>query len=268
MKPARPEHLPDFKAPPLNEVVLGVQFNSPIGYQQILAGEVWGLFRNAFPETSEMAPLMPAFETFGLPSAGMPQFRFLESGIEHNRYWFLTEKGDELLQFQQDRFLHNWRKVGDSTNEYPRFESMINRFSQELNKLEEFANNLSPQALIINQCEVTYINHVSGSSLKAAEWFNFLDFDDNEPEDFAVAFRERILDTDGNPQGRLICDVKVAYRQDYSKIYVMNLTARGTPSKPDIDSALDFLKAGRELIVTRFTELTTQVAHKAWERTK
>jgi len=268
MNPARPEHLPDFKDPPLQEVVLGVQFNAPADYRQILAGEVWNLFREDYPESQEMAPLMPTFETFGFPSMNAPPFRLLEGGIEHNRYWFMTETGDELLQFQQDRFLHNWRKVGDATNEYPRFESMITRFSDELKKLENYLASLNPQTLVINQCEVSYINHISSNSLKAAEWLNFLDFDDKEPEAFAVSFREQILDAEGSPQGRLICETKVGYRSDHTKIYVMNLTVRGTPRGTDIDSALDFLKMGRELIVARFTELTTQAAHKIWERTK
>lgn len=264
----RPEHLPDFKKPPLNEVVLGVQFNSPAGYQQILAGEVWNLFRKNYPKVSEMAPLVPTFETFGFPSATSPQFRLLEGGAQHNRFWFLTETGEELLQFQQDRFLHNWRKVGDEKNEYPRFESMIERFSNELNQLQEYMTSLSQQKFSINQCEVSYINYITDKSLIAGKWLNFLDFGDKEPEDFAVSFREHIKDSEGNLQGRLICDIKVGYRQDRTKIYVMNLTTRGTPKETDIDSALDFIRLGREIIVTRFAELTTKAAHKKWGRIK
>lgn len=65
----RPDHLPDFRTPPLNEVVVGVQFAPARGYQQILAGEVWELYRAQFPTVEEMPPIPPAFETFGL-SAG------------------------------------------------------------------------------------------------------------------------------------------------------------------------------------------------------
>src|SRR4051794_13517866 len=65
----RPETLPDFCTPPLNEVVVGVQFTPARGYQQIRAGEVWALFRSIFPKVEEFPALPPMFETFGLPQA-------------------------------------------------------------------------------------------------------------------------------------------------------------------------------------------------------
>lgn len=109
----RPADLPDFSKPPLNEVVLGVQFSPPAGYTQIQAGEVWNLYRERYPRVEEYMPLPPAYELFGLPGMGQTsnQFSFLEGPL-HDRYWFLRTAGDELIQFQNDRLLHNWRKVG------------------------------------------------------------------------------------------------------------------------------------------------------------
>lgn len=40
----RPKNLLEYDNPPVNEVVLGVQFSTPDGYQQIYSGEVWGDF--------------------------------------------------------------------------------------------------------------------------------------------------------------------------------------------------------------------------------
>ena len=60
---SRPDHLPDFRKPPLNEVVLGVQFNEPAGYRLIRAFEVWSLFREVYPEVHEQPPLAPIVET-------------------------------------------------------------------------------------------------------------------------------------------------------------------------------------------------------------
>jgi hypothetical protein len=111
----RPSDLPDFRDPPLNEVLLGVQFAQAKGYSQIRVGEVWGLFKSAFPEVEEQPPLQPSFEVFGLPQAAQGWAGFV-MGPTHNRFWFLTRQKDELIQFQHDRLLHNWRKVG--TNEY------------------------------------------------------------------------------------------------------------------------------------------------------
>ncbi len=78
----------------------------------------------------------------------------------HDRFRFLSAKKDELIQFQADRLLHNWRKVGDGSNTYPRFEKMIESFETELQAFESYISSLASQKLTINQCEVSYINHI------------------------------------------------------------------------------------------------------------
>lgn len=269
---ARPEHLPDFMAPPLNEVVVGVQFSTPQGYHKILAGEVWNLFKNCYPQVQEHPPLPPSFETFGLPyqHSLMPQISFATGGL-HDRFWFLRPNGDELIQFQQDRLLHNWRKVGDGTNGYPRFESMIAEFEKELIQLQDYAANLAPQTLMINQCEISYINHIAFSrseSNEFSDWLRFLNFDKNVPDDFSVVFREVVRGDDGKPQGRFLCECSLGFLPDGQEVIILNLTVRGAPQGVDIDSALGFLAEGRELIVQRFSELTTVEAHQKWERIK
>lgn len=266
---ARPEHLPDFLDPPLNEVVLGVQFNPPRAYQQILSGEVWKLYRAEHPSVQEQPALTPTFETFGLPSSSAQLKLF--SGALHDRFWFLTAGDDELIQFQQDRLLHNWRKVGDGTNEYPRFEAMVERFEGELDKFERYVGSLAPQTLQITQCEVTYINHISAQSnepLIVGDWLRPLSF--QAPvlaDDFSLTFRQVIHDDDGKPHGRLIVEAVTAFKENRSLI-VLNITVRGAPKEATIRSAIDFICKGRELIVTRFAQLTTEAAHKRWERVK
>ena len=88
------------------------------GYQQIRAGEVWALFRKDYPRVEELAPLQPMFETFGLPQGGQIGFG-ITMGAPRNRFWFISSSGDELIQFQQDRLLHNWRKIGDQNKRIP-----------------------------------------------------------------------------------------------------------------------------------------------------
>ena len=267
--PARPNDLPDLRNPPLNEVVLGVQLNPLLGYQQIQAGEVWSLFRKEFPKRQEHPPIPPMFETFGLPAMGN-QFGFI-TGAPHSRFWFLRPDEDELIQFQQDRLLHNWRKVGDETNEYPRFESMVDRFRNEVNLLEKYLNELAPQDLTINQCEVSYINHIVPSAdkpLVASNWLRFLNFGSSEPDDFSSSFREVILDADNTPHGRLICEASIGVKSDRQRIIILSLTVRGAPRRNTVESAFDFLSSGRNLIVRKFVELTTDEAHTKWERVK
>ena len=262
----RPKDLPDFHAPPLNEVVLGVQFNPPIAYHQIRAGEVWNLFKADYPQVQEMPPLPPTFETFGIESrAGSIQ---LVPAPLHSRFWFLRTDEDELIQFQQDRLLHNWRKVAGRDSPYPRFESIAPNFRTEIEALQKYLFGLAPQTLVINQIEISYINQFTLGTSKVSEWLRFLNFGQSDAEDFSVIFRETIQDDSGKPQGRLVCEVLSAESPDGERGVQMNLTARGAPRGSDIDSAVEFLTIGRSLIVNKFTTLTTDYAHKQWERHK
>ena len=266
---ARPDHLPDFGNPPLNEVVLGVQFSPPKGYQQVRAGDVWALFKSDYPVVQEHQALEPTFETFGLPQHGQIGGRMsFYSGATHDRFWFLRRNGEELIQFQQDRLLHNWRKVGDQTNEYPRFEGMAARFRAEIQHLEAYFATLSPQTLTINQCEVSYINHieVGAGPLNLSTWLRGIAFEGINVEDVNIGFREVIRTDDCSPIGRITYEVNTGIRPDGKRLIVLNLTARGTPSGSDIDSALRFIAKGRELIVTRFAQITTELAHNEWGR--
>jgi uncharacterized protein (TIGR04255 family) len=263
----RPLNLPDFRLPPLNEVVLGVQFSPARGYQQIRAGEVWALFKDQFPNVEELPPLPPSFETFGRPQEGQIGFDFV-TGASHDRFWFLSPQKDELIQFQQDRLLHNWRKVGDQTNEYPRFEKMIVRFISEISAVERYFSSIEPQSLIINQAEITYINHIrfDNDSDSVQNWLSFINFDNKSPEAFSCAFRRIILSEDNKPQGRLICEAGSVVGPGGQRMIVLNLSARGAPPGTDIDAAIEFLKRGREMIVALFSEVTTRSAHQKWER--
>lgn len=268
----RPKHLPDFKNPPLHEVVVGVQFSIPNGYQPIMAGNVWDLFRDNYPDVQEVQALAPSFETFGVSRqhSNAPQIGFITGGI-HNRYWFLNKNGSKLIQFQQDRLLHNWRKVESDGEEYPRFESMITEFQFELEKLEGYIASIQPQKLLINQCEVSYINHIklgSDEHKHLSDWFNFLSFTLKPSDDFNANFREVIRDADDKPLGRLLIDAALGFLPSGEEIIALSLSVRGAPTNTDIKTAVDFLKNGRELIGIKFAELTSEKAHLEWGRIK
>ena len=268
----RTEHLPDFDRPPLNEVVFGVQFAPAKGYSQVRAWEVWQLYRQDYPLVQEREALVPTFETFGPPSAGlmMGGLNFV-TGALHDRFWFLRQTEDELLQFQQDRLLHNWRRVGDRSIEYPRYEKMAERFSTELERLEKYFSGLSTQSLNINQCEISYINHIEGeigAPPRPIEWLRFASFEGQEPENISVAFRDVIRSNDHRPIGRFICECASGISPLGKPILVLTLTVRGTPSSGGRESALDFIHHGRDLIVQKFAELTTAAAHVVWGRRK
>lgn len=277
-KGAPSSELPEYSAPPLNEVVIGIQFGQPPGYEQIRAGEVWNLFKRDYPNVEEQPPLAPVFETFGLPQSSQLNFGIV-TGASHDRFWFVSEAKDELIQFQHDRILHNWRKVGDQTNEYPRFKTIIAKFETEIRKLDSYMAVLSEQHLKINQSEITYINHIPLDldegvvGCPVERWLTMLDIDKHGFEDFNCTFRRRILTSDGAPYARLNCQAAVGAGKPGSgshkkRVIVLNLTFRGAPQGDTIEAAIEFLKTGHQMIVEFFTQITTQEAHSVWGRTR
>src|SRR6266566_564057 len=65
------------------------------------------------------------------------------------RLWFLNESGTELIQVQEDRFIHNWRKT-DSGQQYPRYEYIRGRFNSELQLFSSFLEAEKLPRLVIN----------------------------------------------------------------------------------------------------------------------
>src|SRR5579864_877029 len=130
----RPGGLPDFDNPPLVEVVLLVQFEAlaPIEFIEAL-GTLWLTLRNRFPNVEQQPPMSPVFEIFGVPSApAWPSIRFARVP-DLPRFWAVNQPGTELLQFQADRFAHNWRKLAVD-DVYPRYEQIRHTFMIELGR--------------------------------------------------------------------------------------------------------------------------------------
>lgn len=264
---SRPADLPDFDDPPLDEVVLGVQFATLAGYQQIRAGEVWALYRDAYPQVEERAPLPPSFEIFGgRPSTHATNQLSLIDGPMHDRFWFVDRSGNQLIQFQPDRLLHNWRKVGDSGS-YPHFESMAAAFRSEIGLLEGYANKLEKQAIAINQCEISYINRIaigSESEANLAKWCALWSGDLADVESVGFSIREILRRPDGSPYARMFIDCGSGVAASGSSVFGLTISIKGAPLDTTIMSAMDFFVCGRSAIVKKFREITTPYAHEKW----
>ena len=134
----RSADLPEFECPPVVEVVLGVQFTELTAYRTWHAGLLWDTtFRKHFPKCAEQPPLDPVFETFGSQKLARNLFRIQQRAIIP-RLWFVSEDESELIQFQSDRFLHNW-KSGQQDARYPRYEQIRERFFGEIQNSDIFS---------------------------------------------------------------------------------------------------------------------------------
>ncbi len=265
---------PDFSNPPVIEVALSVGFNPLMGYTSAHSGVFWRSCADAFSKVEEHPP-------FSIPpvneSEDTSQEIEIVDGPPPIRTWLIAEDGSELLQLQRDVFAHNWRKIGP-THEYPRYESLRNRFQRYFHAFVEFVRERNIGVVCPCTCEVTYVNHIPiGEHLRTSgdlqevvspwSWphTTFL----SEPSDVRFAARFKIRDDSDRFVGWLIADAKPAYRRsDGSGIIVLSMTARGIPLGNGSDGVLAFLDRGREWIVRGFTDLTTPKMHKVWGRTR
>ena len=270
MVTTRPSDLPDFDNPPVVETVLSAQFQRLPDIRAAHFGLFWNEIKDRFPKTEERPPLEPTSEVF--PDPRKPPLGLRIESYEHPpipRFWFINESGTELLQIQQDRFIRNWRKVGQG-DEYPRYENLKARFEEDFNLFRGFIAAQGFESIKVNQCEVTYINHI----IEGEGWSGYEDADKvfslwRQPaagypgpaQTITFHTRYDIKQADGKPIGRLHADLKPAIRtKDGRRMFVLDLTARGL-----LGEWIEFFDIGREWIV-RFAGLTTSEMHKVWKR--
>ena len=273
MKTPRPE----FENPPVVEVALSVQFEPLAKLRCVQIGSLWSEFKDRFPQTEEHPPLEHVVEKFGLPPARRASVRFeLLEEPPAPRVWFLNPEGTELVQIQQDRFVHNWRKQ-ESCAPYPRYKSIRITFEEELRRFESFIIKHGLGDFAPDQCEVTYLNHIPAGELwkshgelsKIITCLSPAFSDDylSAPQDITLRQRHVILDGSGQPAGRLHIQANPGFRnRDNLPIFMLELTARGRPLSTGIEGALAFLDLGREWVVRGFASITTPEMHKEWKR--
>ena len=270
----RPRDLPDFGNPPVTEVALSIQFDSLTQFQNVHVGLLWQRFATEYPNVSEHPPIAPQFETFGMPARPQSAFQietFMSPPM--HRFWFAEEGGAHLVQVQQDRFLHNWRKRegGDS---YPRYESVQDEFEHEVGKFSEFLEEGKLGALLINQCEATYINTIIlpdgsnphdnlGRITPLWTWKNETNY---LSENTTIATRCIIREGD-NQIGRVhVTFTPVVRNVDLVPAIQLEITARAKPDTQDQAAAFSLLDRARDCIVRMFAAVTTAEMHEMWER--
>ena len=259
--------LPNFSNPPLDEVVLGVQFDPCPNYSSIFAKDVWELYCEEFPSTAEHQALSPQFEVFGghNPQSGF-QVNFGQAPVR-SRLWFISKEQNHLLQFQDDRLLLNWRRYPNG-QEYPRFEQIAKDFNDYLIRLKNFFQEKFEFAMKINQAEVSYINNIPIDNYSdISDWFSFWNDNQLKIDGLSTNFIEVINDVDNQPFARLTHELSsVISAEDGKKAFQFALSFRGKPDGEDVESGMKFIREGRKKIVVRFCEATTKEAQKKWEK--
>lgn len=261
--------LPEYKSPPLIEVVCGVQFEPLTAFSTVHFGEFWQRIKQDYPRTEDREPLPEMFEgRSGLEPAEPAAYQ-----MPPLRRMFYIEASDVfLLQVQPSRFLANWRKEKE-TDRYPRFSTAYDRFVKGWKLFLAFLKDTGLGLPQTNQYELTYINHVvEGGTLFPAgiqDYMPLFSWGSAQSGEFfppprAANFRFQFPLP--NAKGTLHVTVNHGQRKsDRKGVLVIDLTARGQARK-DWSDMDDWFSIAHEWIVRGFTDLTSTAAHRLWGR--
>jgi len=259
----RPADLPDFAAPPLQEVAIGLQFDPTPGYLQAHVGAYWQRIRSDYPLVQDQARLETPIEVPGSVFGRSESFR-VQFGVKLPRAWFMNVDGSYLIQMQDDRFIHNWRK---QSSEYPRFEVIASQFSQRYQQFVDFLEEYKLRVPLLRQLEVTYINWIPAARLQ-----DFLRttsdpsivIEDLRPQEPGGTWTARYsMLVDQQPIGSLTAEAmpgKLTASGEQGHRFALSARILLT-GNPDLE-ALMF--RSRNDIVRAFHALTTESRHQEW----
>lgn len=155
------DQLPTFDSPPVVETVLSAQFDPIANLRTVHFGLFWQRMRDRFPGTDEKTAIEPIFEQFDQTTKRPSRLHFeVREEFKLGRLWLLNEMGTEMIQLQSDRFIKNWRKV-ETGEHYPRYQRVIKpAFLEDFEAFKDFIHEEKLGSIAVNQCEVTYVNHI------------------------------------------------------------------------------------------------------------
>lgn len=262
---------PNYKNPPVIEVVCGIHFNPIATLLSPHLGLLWEKYKSEYPTCREVAPLGPVIETFGEDRAVDLSFSEVPP---MPRIWFVHKNDTGIIQIQRDRFWHNWRKIG-SEGEYPRYPKVIEIFKSRLSEFQIFLKENKLGNIEPRQYEMTYINHIC----QGEGWMTlneigkiFPDFnlrDEGQrflPAPEGINWRTTYVLPEGC--GRLHVTIRNAkHRETGLPMLYLDLTVRGIGSDKTLQGMESWFDLARKWIVLGFADLTgNDVQEKVWGR--
>jgi uncharacterized protein (TIGR04255 family) len=262
----------DFERPPVTETILGVQFVPLHGFTLPYMGLYWGEVRDRYPGQEVKPPLPPVMED--LSSAPQEARIGISLSSEPDaRCWLIDETSTQLIQVQRDRFIRNWRKGQPPYDSYPRYTTLRPEFERDWTLFGQFLEREGLGVPEINQCEVTYINHIElgagwdsiGDAHRVLAILNSHDHQTFLPAPEMVTMNVRYLMP--ARRGRLhVATQPVVRRADGRQVLQLALTARGKPDSSRLEDVVAWFDQGHEWIVRGFVDLTTPAMHAIWGR--
>ena len=254
------QSLPDYKSPPVIEVVCGISFDTINEFKGPHLGLFWNKVRNNFPVCEHAQRL-------GTKDLKIDFKDFMP------RMWFISEDGNTLIQLQNDKFYFNWRKQQKELN-YPRYDKIIKYFKDNLDNLQNFLVEENLGIIKPIECELTYINHIpKGDGWESLDDINkvFRDFIWSSGERFLptpISIGGQALFNLPEDRGRLNVTLRHGERKiDKHPMLILQNTATGLGADKSIDAIWGWFEIAHEWIVRGFTDLTgAEIQKNIWQR--
>ena len=248
---------------------MGVHFDPLENWNLPHLGLFWSRIKDEYP-VAEVHPL--------IASEGAVQFEFGVAEPQKQlkipvRCWFINEDKTRLIQVQNNRFIHNWRRSGGSHGPYSHYDDLRPIFEAEWKRFSTFLENEGIVKPNVVRCEVAYINHLE----QGKGWQSFDDLPDVFPSwsgrtsgSFLPPPQAAAIRTFypiEQPEGRLEISVQPAVRQSDGKdIIQLNVTGLCKPASSGEGQIISALDAAREGVVRGFTDFTSAKMHEIWRR--
>jgi len=263
-------HAPDWKRPPVIEVVLGVQFDALPALTNGHLGWFWGDMHAEFPNSDDVPPIERVREPFGDGAQfGFPALGFRRASGDA-RLRMTSSDGTKMIQVQNGWLVANWTKKGDT--EYPGFTGVKALFDHAVMNFSSFLKERKLGVIKPNLWEVTYIDHLPVGTV----WNTLADLPGVFPGLFgngqcANGATEAVDSTWAfrlSPKpGRLRLSVQSARTttEPERDILLVRSVARGPLGADNAGSLDDALNFGRSSVVDTFTGLASDEAKRYWQ---
>jgi uncharacterized protein (TIGR04255 family) len=262
--------LPKYDAPPVVETVLSVQFDRLPAFSSAHAGWFWkSALDPSWTKVTEVQRLDDEFERFGQERVWKQRaFQVTAVGKEPQRLQIVRSDEQRMIQVQDSRFIQNWRKKDEG---YPSYGTLVPEFRKHFTSFASFIEKAALSPIVPNQWEVIYVNLIHRGDMwdSPRDWRGIFPW-------FALPLHVETFDTFGSGEWQFVIGDKVA------RLYVnlghvklggsedqairLQLLARGPVANGSIDGVYAGFDLGHEAIVTAFTAMTSDHAHKRWKR--